>query len=151
MRKNGWYERKLYGIDSSRVSAYTVRVPGFAYQDVENGDVKFKSSIPDICMPGSSFTVIFVLYAMRDKPLTTTTNEDTCHKYGISISTLRRWTKILHHKASEWNSLLNRYISTAAFCSDRERCFWEKPAIPHFQDPALSAIQMESEDLNTPP
>ncbi len=108
--QNGWYERKLIGIVSGKIHTDIVRVPCCHFR--ENGTGFSEAVLPDICISGSSFTMLFVLFVMRDKymPGFALTNNRICEKYGIAMSTLRRWIRLFKHMMGQWDKILDQYI-----------------------------------------
>ena len=110
LAQNGWYERSLISIVSGKIHTDIVRVP--CCQSWGNGERFSEAVLPDICIPGSSFTMLFVLFVMRDKymPGSALTNNQVCEKYGIAMSTLRRWIRLFKHMLSQWDKILDQYI-----------------------------------------
>lgn len=110
LSQNGWYERSLISIVFGKIHTDIVKVP--CCQSRGTGEKVSEAVLPDICIPGSSFTVLFVLFVMRDKymPGSTLTNNQICEKYSIAMSTLRRWIRLFKHMLDQWSKILDQYI-----------------------------------------
>lgn len=123
LSQNGWYERSLISIVFGKIHMDIVKVP--CCQSRGTGEKVSEAVLPDICIPSSSFTVFFVLFVMRDKymPGSTLTNNQICEKYGIAMSTLRRWARLFKHMLSQWGKILDQYTCGSEIpCNPSERC-----------------------------
>jgi transcriptional regulator with XRE-family HTH domain len=64
--------------------------------------------LSDVLIPYSSYTLRFVLHALRALFTRTCTVEELCERYGIAVSTIYEWKKLFKEHANLWLSVLNR-------------------------------------------
>lgn len=104
----GHYERYLVTWEGSVQVTHTLTVSRYRCDSCGHTH----AALPSCLVPYKSYSLRFILAALRDYFLHVLPVEQLCQRYGISISTLYRWLLLFRCQKSLWLGTLN----DAALC-----------------------------------
>lgn len=109
----GSYDRFFITIQKGAVLEHRLPIPRIRYR---NGDIRYSHAVLlDIMKAHSSYSLRFVLTVLCMSLCKHASDTRIHDRYGISISTLRRWKALFNEHSSEWISALKK---ADKLCSD---------------------------------
>ena len=98
------YNRDMITIEKGNRKEYKITIPRVI---CESCGVTH-ALLSDILIPHSSYTLRFVLYALRAFFNRTCTVAELCERYCIAVSTIYEWSSLFKEHANTWLSMLDR-------------------------------------------
>jgi len=106
------YERYLISNENNKKIEYIVTVPRYKCFSCNHTH----AILPEIVIPYSSYSLLFVLHVLRDRYDHELTVDTICQKYNISIRTFYRFIKLYKQNKVLWLGILEEiYTSSNEF------------------------------------
>ena len=143
LTKHDSYERYLIGMELGEPKTFRISVTRFICSTCG----KTHALLPDVLVPCGSYSITFILSALKEYFSGKSSISALCKKYTISISTLYSWKRLyLEHKALWLGVLQNMSASPSDFLisifhlpdfSDLTKDFFAKLAFSFMQGSSL--------------
>jgi len=93
-----FYERYLISYESGSPVYYHVNVPRVICESCGHTH----AILPEIIIPYGSYSILFILAALRDYYICSVSIQELCDKYQIAVSTFYRWKHLFHRHKKLW-------------------------------------------------
>ena len=103
------YTRYLISYEYDKYKDYIVSVPRYLCSSCGHTH----ALIPEIAIPYSSYSIIFILNVLKDRFLDNMSVAAICQKYVISVSTYYRWKKLYEQNRLLWLGVLEKITSSS--------------------------------------
>jgi len=132
------YGRRLVSYEEEKCVAPYVQVPRFQCSSCGGTH----AIIPEIAIPYSSYSILFVLDVLRDRFIGKMKIHLLCEKYDISVRTFYRWKKLFEKNHRLWLGIITKLTaSIGAFFSNHPSGstsdflyrFWQRFGLSFFQ------------------